>query len=90
MRVCVFGSASAKTSESFLVASKPLGAVLAHRDDLCIIGGGESGCMGALNRGCVENKGRVIGVIHAKWIGEEVSQLLQNWTFLAHHGVIRI
>ena len=27
--------------------------------------------MGALNRGCVENSGRVIGVIHAKWIGEE-------------------
>lgn len=71
MRVCVFGSASEHTAAPFLEVAEELGALLARRGDLCINGGGKDGCMGALNRGCVENGGRVIGVIHAKWIGEE-------------------
>jgi uncharacterized protein (TIGR00730 family) len=80
MRVCVFGSASASTNSSFLVASKQLGALLAQQGELCINGGGDTGCMGALNRGCVENNGRVIGVIHAKWIGEEVSLVICSFS----------
>ena len=71
MRVCVFGSASKHTAAPFLEVAHQLGSLLAKRGDLCINGGGKDGCMGALNKGCVENAGRVIGVIHAKWIGEE-------------------
>jgi len=37
----------------------------------CINGGGNDGCMGSVNDAYVENNGKVEGIIHEMWIGEE-------------------
>lgn len=53
MRVCVFGSSSRKTKESFLNASRELGVLLGKDGVTSVNGGGSTGCMGALNDACL-------------------------------------
>ena len=65
--VCVFGSSSLKTCDSFVNCSFKLGELLSERGHTCVNGAGKFGCMGAVTRGCLVNNGNVIGVIHKKW-----------------------
>ena len=67
LRVVVFGSSSAKTPRVYLDAAERLGRLLAARGHVCVNGAGRFGCMGALNRGALDARGRVEGVIHAMW-----------------------
>ena len=43
--ICVYGSSSTRTKQSYLGASYELGAVLGKRGHVCINGGGRYGCM---------------------------------------------
>ena len=47
----MFASSSSRTSSSFLEVAFSLGALLAERGHVCVNGGGNEGCMGALNKG---------------------------------------
>lgn len=67
MKVCVFGSSSKNTRKEFVDSSHELGKLLAVRGFLCVNGGGQYGCMGGLNDGCLTHHGTVKGVIHEKF-----------------------
>jgi len=71
MEALVFASASRNTPASYLEAAKELGRCLAAGGHLCINGGGNAGCMGGLNESAKEAGGRVRGIIHKTFIGEE-------------------
>mmetsp|Transcript_18937 Transcript_18937/g.38471 ORF Transcript_18937/g.38471 Transcript_18937/m.38471 type:complete len:257 (+) Transcript_18937:44-814(+) len=68
MRVCVYGSSSSATPQSFMAASAELGKLLAERGHICVNGGGKTGCMGAVNDGCKNNGGKIVGVIHEMFL----------------------
>ena len=81
MRIVVYGSASKDTPQAFKDASFELGKLLAQRGHVCVNGGGNTGCMGSLSDGCLQNGGKVVGVIHEMFVvdGEEhtgVSEML--------------
>mmetsp|Transcript_27384 Transcript_27384/g.73724 ORF Transcript_27384/g.73724 Transcript_27384/m.73724 type:complete len:263 (-) Transcript_27384:100-888(-) len=71
-RVCVFASSSSRTPASFCAAAARLGVLLAQGGHVCINGGGKSGGMGALNAAVAENGGVIEGVIHKRWVVDEV------------------
>lgn len=78
MRVCVFGSSSKNTIQTYLDASYELGVLLATRGHTCVNGAGKFGCMGSLSEGCLSNDGYVVGVIHEMWCvdgGDENTKL---------------
>jgi uncharacterized protein (TIGR00730 family) len=70
-RIACFGSSSNLTPQKYLDAAYELGNLLAKGSHLCVNGGGKDGCMGALNRGALAGEGKIRGVIHEMWIGEE-------------------
>jgi predicted Rossmann-fold nucleotide-binding protein len=59
MRIVVYGSASKDTPQEFKDASFELGRLLAQRGHVCVNGGGNTGCMGALSDGCISGGGKV-------------------------------
>lgn len=65
---CVYGSSSAKTKQAYLDASFETGAELGRLGHVCINGGGATGCMGSINKGCRSSNGSVIGVIHDMFV----------------------
>ena len=73
LKICVYGSSSKTTPKLYLDHAYRLGEIIAEKNYICVNGGGKFGCMGALSEGCHSKKGKVIGVIHEKWIvdGEE-------------------
>mmetsp|Transcript_24367 Transcript_24367/g.37563 ORF Transcript_24367/g.37563 Transcript_24367/m.37563 type:complete len:282 (-) Transcript_24367:76-921(-) len=71
MRVCCYGSSSAKTPAAYVDESYKLGQVLAKRGHVCVNGAGKSGCMGAMNNGASDGNGDIIGVIHEMFIGKD-------------------
>eukprot|EP00501_MAST-03F_sp_TOSAG23-6_P002484 GSMAST32.ASY1.ANO1.2595.1 assembled CDS len=73
LRVCVYGSSSQKTNETFLKAAHLLGVTLAKRGHICVNGAGIYGCMGAVNDGATEAGGEVIGVVHEMWASDDFS-----------------
>ena len=73
LRVCVYGSSSARTSKAVLEKARELGAEIANRGHICVNGAGMYGCMGALNDGCLKAGGEVIGAIHEMWVPKEGS-----------------
>merc|ERR1719181_1577223 len=75
LKVCVFGSSSSKTPPSFLEAASTLGQALAAGNHICVNGAGKTGCMGALNDGCVDAGGKIIGVIHRMWVSGGADEL---------------
>jgi len=68
LRLCCFGSSSKKTPQSFMSQSYLLGSTLAKRGHICINGAGESGCMGAMNSGVLDNDGVAVGVSHEMFL----------------------
>jgi uncharacterized protein (TIGR00730 family) len=65
MNVCVFGSSSKSTNEAYLSSAYHLGELLAERGHTCVNGAGRFGVMGAVNNGCYNKGGKIIGVIHS-------------------------
>ena len=64
LRVCVFGSSSARTKPSYLSEARELGRLIASGGHVCVNGAGRFGGMGALNEGALAAGGTVEGVIH--------------------------
>ncbi len=62
-RITVYASSSARTPEPYLAAARRLGREFAARRWVLVTGAGNTGCMGAANRACLEAGGRVEGVI---------------------------
>lgn len=67
VHVTVFAS-SRKSNPLFINASRELGRLLAERKLVCVNGGGQFGCMGALNEGCKQHNGKITGVIHERFV----------------------
>jgi predicted Rossmann-fold nucleotide-binding protein len=73
MRIVVYASSSTTTPEPYLRAARELGELLAKGGHTCVNGGGNVGGMGALNSSCSLHNGKIVTVIHRRWIvdGEE-------------------
>jgi len=72
LNVCVYASASSRTSERFMQEGRRLGRLIAERGHTLINGGGKIGGMGALNDGCHAAGGRVVCVIHEMFVVDGV------------------
>ncbi len=68
LRVCCYGSSSSRTPGRYIDAAYTLGRTLARRGHTCVNGAGSSGCMDAMNRGCDDAGGCIVGVIHEKFV----------------------
>ena len=78
LAVTVFASASRATPAPYLHAARELGLALARAGHTCINGGGDAGCMGSLNVALAEVNGKVRGVIHKTFIGEDAAMDLKD------------
>ena len=67
-------------AESYLSDSYELGKLIAEAGHVCINGAGANGAMGALNKGLVAAKGRVIGVSHESFVDGDIE------SFADHEG----
>lgn len=65
MRVGIFGSSSKDTKQSYLDEAFRLGELIADGGYTCVNGAGKFGVMGALNNGCCQKNGKIVGVIHS-------------------------
>jgi len=74
LRICCYGSSSNKTQERYLTEAYSLGCTLAKRGHTCVNGAGATGCMGAMNQGCLDSQGQVFGVIHEIFVEGKGSQ----------------
>ena len=71
LRICVYGSSSKNTPAAYIEAADKLGRAIAERNLILVNGGGKTGVMGAVNRAGRAAGGKILGVIHSMWIGEE-------------------
>jgi predicted Rossmann-fold nucleotide-binding protein len=79
MRVCVFGSSSARTSTRIMESAFELGKAISERGHVCVNGAGFAGCMRAVNNGSRSVNGDIIGVIHTKWcVDGQEDELIKN------------
>ena len=69
MKICLFGSGSKNINQSFLDIGYQLGEKIALNNYTLVFGGGNSGMMGSVARGCYDNKGKVIGIM-PDWMGQ--------------------
>jgi uncharacterized protein (TIGR00730 family) len=79
--VCVYCASSNKIHKKFFDAANELGASLALNKVSIRYGGGNTGLMGAIAKSCLENGGKVIGVIPRfmwdnKWGHEHLSEMI--------------
>ncbi len=63
MNVCVFCSSSENVSPMMLSEVEVVGETLARAGHAVVYGGATPGCMGALARGVLKAKGKLIGVV---------------------------
>lgn len=61
--ICIYCGSSDNVHLDYLLAAYQTGAVLASRGIQLIYGGGKTGLMGKVADGCLDNGGKVIGVI---------------------------
>jgi uncharacterized protein (TIGR00730 family) len=64
MKICVFGSSSNQTKQTYIDAAFQLGCLIAEGGHVCVNGAGLYGVMGATIRGCRSKGGKVLGIIH--------------------------
>ncbi len=60
--ICVYGAASARIDDQYIILTEELGAEMGRRGFAMIFGGGATGLMGAAARGMTSVGGRIIGV----------------------------
>lgn len=70
IRATVFASAAPSTAEAYTEAAHDLGTRLAKAGMICVFGGGNAGCMGALCDGSRAAGGAVHGITHEKFVGD--------------------
>lgn len=63
MRICVFCSSSDKVSPMMFSEIEIVGEALARDGHTIVYGGATPGCMGALARGVLKAKGKLVGVV---------------------------
>lgn len=68
LRICCYGSSSAKTPDKFLKEAWSLGYILAKRGHTCVNGAGSFGCMASMNDGADAGNGHIVGVIHEMFL----------------------
>lgn len=68
LRICCYGSSSAKTPEKYMVEARSLGYILARRGHTLVNGAGSFGCMAAMNDGAEIGNGHIVGVIHEMFV----------------------
>lgn len=68
VRVCCYGSSSTATPQKYLNEAYNLGALIAKDGNVCVNGGGRTGCMGAVNTGTRDFAGKIVSVIHNMWV----------------------
>ena len=61
--IVVYCASSSKIDEAFLASARDLGSLMAQKGVTLIDGGGQTGLMGAVNDGCIEEGGLAIGII---------------------------
>ncbi len=62
-RICVFCGASISNNKNYLKYSETLGREIASRGIELVYGGANVGLMGMVAKGCLDNGGKVIGVM---------------------------
>jgi uncharacterized protein (TIGR00730 family) len=70
--ICIFCGSSLGNSPEFREAARRMGALLADRQIQLIYGGANVGLMGCAANACLENGGRVIGVMPENLVQMEV------------------
>ncbi|OWT32423.1 Rossman fold protein, TIGR00730 family [Methanobrevibacter sp. 87.7] len=69
MRICLYGSGSSSTNSKYTEVSYKLGQEIAERGYELVFGGGDTGVMGAVSKGVIENHGKVFGIA-PEWMKE--------------------
>jgi uncharacterized protein (TIGR00730 family) len=78
LRICVFGSSSARTKDTYLEEAETLGRIISEGGHVNINGAGRFGCMGACNAGSMSVEGSIVeGVIHQMWMPDGTKDELQ-------------
>ena len=72
--VCVYCGSSTGRGESYLAAGRKLGNALAEAGLRLVYGGGTKGIMGAVAAGCLENGGKVTGIIPRFLMNKEATE----------------
>ncbi len=72
-KICVYCGSSKGDKPLYLDAAKQLGAMIAKNDIQLVYGGGKTGLMGMIAKSCLENGGKVVGVISENIIELEVA-----------------
>ena len=62
-KVCVFAGSSSGNNQNYKKLSRKLGNIIANNNCHLFYGGGNTGLMGQVADGCLENNGKVTGVI---------------------------
>ena len=62
MNICVYGASSSKIDPGFIAGGEELGRKIAKRGHGLVFGGGGTGMMGAVARGCLEGGAPIVGV----------------------------
>lgn len=83
-RICVFGSSSARTKQSYKTEATTLGRLISENGHINVNGAGRFGCMGACNAGSLAVEGAVVeGVIHQMWMPNgDKDEMQQGMTVL--------
>ena len=69
MKICLYGAASRNIDKSFTDECYRLGAEIAKKGHTLIFGGGDTGIMGAVSQGVIDNNGKTVGIA-PKWIDD--------------------
>ena len=75
MKICLFGAASSRIDEKYVLAVERLGEEIARRGHTLVFGGGKGGLMGAAARGIHRCGGTVTGVVPEFFKGGELEAL---------------
>jgi uncharacterized protein (TIGR00730 family) len=74
-RICVFCGSSSGTRQAYQAAAQVLGRLLCQRGIELVYGGGNVGLMGTLANACLNEGGRVIGVIPQALADKELAHM---------------
>jgi len=69
MKICLYGAGSEEIDESYMEVGYELGEEIAKRGHELIFGGGNTGMMGAVSNGVIDNNGEVLGIA-PEWMNE--------------------
>lgn len=89
MNICVFGAASTKIDEKYVLAVEQLGCEMASRGHSLVFGAGGNGLMGAAARGVRKGGGHITGVIPAFFREEQIEAIFDDCDELIYTDTMR-